>query len=998
LNKLVETEEELLSVFKDETIRNALYIASPDLFQELLNIEENKLPKDRHEKVFISLYKYYTRMCTRCTPFGTFAGVNLGYFAEQTDIRIGHMTEAKARLDMDYLCKLFYELSRQSSLYSALTFFPNNTLYKINDQWRYVEYQFNNSVDRFHNLVSINDNDILTKIIKDSIEGISYNSLKLLILSFDIEDREAEEYINELVQNQVLISNLYPSVTGREYQFRLFHDLAKMPSSRFDSIDRKIADIFTNRQDFRILTNQLENILSIFDAKPQTNHLVQVDLLKLPAACNVNHEIRKQVAEATDLLGRLMNNQKNTDLLEKFKIAYYERYEDKFLPLAFALDTDIGLGYKNAISIVNGNGTQYSDLKGKDIRTFKLKLLKTAIKNNRKDVEINDSDLNIVQTGSNISLASSFSFMGNLFYNDNKQLLIRYKLAGGSSALNLIGRFGFLSDDISGLCIDLALEEEKLHPDVILAEIAHLPQGRIGNVVMRPHYRNFEIPYLSYSALPAERQIDINDLYVGVINYRIVLYSKKHQKEVIPCLANAHNYSSDSLPIYHFLCDLNRQNNEPSIYWSWGELYEEEFLPRVTYKNIVLTPARWNFETKSFKKLLAGVDDTVILDKIKNIGLPDKVLITQGDNELYVDFGSKLGIHTFLKTCKKHDKIVVEEFLFSNENAIDGYANEIVIPFVNAKINTWTGTTAVELKHDEELFSPLSEWIFLKLYTGKKYSEKLLISHIAPLVKELKDQDIISKWFFIRYADPKDHLRIRFLLSTLEKREMLFSIVHKYLEKALSDRIIWDMQIGTYNRESDRYGKKTIAQSETLFSIHSEMILEILPMFSQLSGNDQVVQAATYIDLFLSCFDFELQQKNEFTTFQSSLFNKEFNLMKNKALRKTLNDDFRSIHNQLMMGMDYEKVQQNEVYLSLSNIYNKFNVQLRLIAEEVKRVHLEHPSKFNSIVASYVHMFINRLFKENQRQQEMKIYYFLTKYYSSSVARKRISFEHVPLN
>jgi len=42
-------------------------------------------------------------------------------------------------------------------------------------------------------------------------------------------------------------------------------------------------------------------------------------------------------------------------------------------------------------------------------------------------------------------------------------------------------------------------------------------------------------------------------------------------------------------------------------------------------------------------------------------------------------------------------------------------------------------------------------WLYYKIYCGARTADMLLTDMIAPLVAELKKQELIEKWFFIRY-------------------------------------------------------------------------------------------------------------------------------------------------------------------------------------------------------------------------------------------------------
>ncbi|MEF9476554.1 thiopeptide-type bacteriocin biosynthesis protein [Chryseobacterium sp. 1B4] len=57
---------------------------------------------------------------------------------------------------------------------------------------------------------------------------------------------------------------------------------------------------------------------------------------------------------------------------------------------------------------------------------------------------------------------------------------------------------------------------------------------------------------------------------------------------------------------------------------------------------------------------------------------------------------------------------------------------------------------------------PGGNWIYYKLYMGTKSADEILEDKIKPLADQLIEENVIDQWFFIRYNDPKYHLRIRF--------------------------------------------------------------------------------------------------------------------------------------------------------------------------------------------------------------------------------------------
>ena len=252
-----------------------------------------------------------------------------------------------------------------------------------------------------------------------------------------------------------------------------------------------------------------------------------------------------------------------------------------------------------------------------------------------------------------------------------------------------IGQVAGLSDLLKNKAWERK-KETNYQSDKILAEIVHIPESRTGNVLRRPVFRDYEIPYLSNSGVSTEYQIGLDDLMVSIKNDTIVLRSKKHNKEIIPCLSNAHNYSNKSLPIYHFFADLQSQNLKSIYSFSWGILETHyNYFPRVIYKDIILSKAKWSVNKKEIEPFYVqngtSLSETFTIWLTKR-NIPRFVNWVHFDNTLLIDFGKEIGIQLFLKSIQNHSKIVLEEFLFTEESVVkdkkgENYTNQIILSF-----------------------------------------------------------------------------------------------------------------------------------------------------------------------------------------------------------------------------------------------------------------------------------------------------------------------------
>ena len=121
-----------------------------------------------------------------------------------------------------------------------------------------------------------------------------------------------------------------------------------------------------------------------------------------------------------------------------------------------------------------------------------------------------------------------------------------------------------------------------------------------------------------------------------------------------------------------------------------------------------------------------------------------------------------------------------------------------------------------------------SSRLFLKFYVGWQAAEEVLLNDIAPLISRLRYAESIERWFYIRYADPENHVRLRIELRDAAATTARNAILAE-AESLLTGGRISRYALDTYDPEYERYGGiETIEDVERFFEMDSDCCLECL--------------------------------------------------------------------------------------------------------------------------------------------------------------------------
>ncbi|WP_345990742.1 lantibiotic dehydratase [Chryseobacterium sp. Chry.R1] len=1025
--KVFEPTTDIWEVIRqNDQIRIAIHYASPELSEQINLYLNNKIADSKKkEKLEKSVLKYLSRMSTRSTPFGTFSGISVVEESHQQNTQLcipnanSDYNHVKVKFDMEFLYQLSDYVEKQEYVFPYLKYKPNNSLYKLGNKYRYVEVSLEQG-GKSYDLSSVEYSEIIEELLKFSREGRYIHEMIDFDLIKDYSYEERSSFIKELIDAQIFMSELKPSTTGESHENIIISTLMRIDSecqgknTEIQKLKKKIEDILNkvatlDNQNFENHTQELEelyqSIRSIGNLYFTKSKLLQADLIKEPNNSSFDSENIKIIYEAMDALTRLSLKGRENSELKAFKKSFAKRYENQWVPVADAVDMEYGIGYGDKSGTHKNylvDDFQYTARNRSPLTKitwdnslhdfWKDKIL-AGLSNHSSDIEITESELKKFPKDEK-SLNATFCVSTSLVSNEENNKKIFLKYAGGPTANFLIGRFSTIDDQIKDLYHDIVDAEEKIHHDKIVAELNHLPQDRLGNVMHRANSRKYEIPYLVNSSVDQEYQIPISDLEIKLVNDEFILRSKQKKKEVLPYLSCALNYKAKGLPIFTFLAELQELQGTGSYALDLGFLPDFfERIPRINYKNIILRKASWKIPKSVIEALENTSSDHELLETwekyTKEKEIPAFFSISMFDNEMMINSHHATSLKIFIEEAKKHSVINIQESILEEYKAIkdtDGneYHNEMLYFFkkqIPAKISSNDIYCSEKELSAQRNYIIGSDWTYYNIYMGSNQSDKVL-TDLKEELDVLVENKSIDKWFFIRYNDPDYHIRLR-IFSNKQS-----SIPHLALNKVFNalyqDKRIIDISQNTYKRELERYGAKTIEPVESIFFHDSMMLTELLTVITHNYQNPEEIKwkAGIYIvHKYIEAFNISLEDACQYTSNVCDYFTNEFSFSRETIVQ--LDKDYnqkRIYYKNLIDEKKVEDIEEGEILFQIIDHY------FSLIREEIILHQLSH----DKLVESIIHMSVNRLFTNKQRLYEFSLYHILKRYYNQKINQNKV--------
>ena len=292
--------------------------------------------------------------------------------------------------------------------------------------------------------------------------------------------------------------------------------------------------------------------------------------------------------------------------------------------------------------------------------------------------------------------------------------------------------------------------------------------------------------------------------------------------------------------------------------------------------------------------------------------------------------------------------------------------------------------TRMEQNNRQREFIIGDNWLYYKVYSGEKTSEYILEDIILPLTEDLLNKDIIQKWFFIRYQDPDNHIRLRLFCKDKLNVGNVINAFQPLFTELINNGLVWSIQTDTYRRELERYGNETIEIFETLFFLESKIITKFLKINK---GTDREKTRWLFglkmLDKILESFNLDLNEKISLIEKMKTSFDGEFGM--NRFLKKQIDDKFR-LDKDIIISFVEDNTNSDFEELILFYVKNISPIILELLMlKKSNKIEVN----FDNLIFSYLHMSMNRLFKSKNRKHEIVMYNFLHRYYRLVAGRNK---------
>ena len=887
-------DQSLSEFLDDERVLLALHAASPELVRALRSPTTNAADRARAKR---KLRRYLIRMSTRPTPFGALAGAAIAKLGERTTLLVNETQVRHCRyLDVPWLLAFAHRVESNPEIFRQVNLQTNPCAFERGGRVHLREPNpLSTSATKDASLKA-------TKMVRRALDAartpIAYEALSRCLASSPSATAEKiQRFLADLWCQEFLFTDLRPPFTNGDpgrYLLERLKSLVGAEPYRFE-LEHHLA-----RVDAPLFGKQASNPDSPDRGTPAPDEgapRIHIDTV-FSSTGELNVAVAREAARAAELLLSLTPWPTGLPYITAYRQAFEDRYgKEREVLLLEMIDPEYGIGVP---PVYDGKKTPPGGERAAELRSRRetlFDLARTANADRRLEVELDEATLQRLRTWKPSLRGAPASLEINVFVSaasardldEGRFSIVVGPNVGAMEGGRSLGRF---AEALGPLGMKAYQDAARQHESVVsgkqCVELNYLPRKfPVANILVRPATRKFEVHVGVQPGVPLSQVVPVSDLVVGVRGGRFYVKSLKLNRPILIC--SGHMANVEFAPaICRLLTEMMFDGVAMLRDLDWGMAFMHPFLPRVRVGRAVISVAKWRISEVMAKRQFVLENNEAFRNSLARWrtewNVPRHVHLAEGDNRLVLDLENDMDLEDLrgeLRQVTGDEPMTLEEVYPSLADAwlrgsSGSFVAEYVVPLVIHADNrtkpaqaprpqpATLNTTAREATAASRLKPPGSDWLYIKLYTAPSLEDDLLTGPIRELACWARQSDIVQRWFFVRYADPQPHIRLRFQGVPAMLSEALLPKVLSWGQDLVKQDLCLRFAIDTYEPEIERYGGvDAIGLAEELFCLDSESVVGLLRLFGSQCPLRRVEVALFGLDFLFGTMGCSPVQKRE---------------------------------------------------------------------------------------------------------------------------------------
>ncbi|MET8684761.1 lantibiotic dehydratase [Streptomyces sp. NPDC004732] len=625
-------------------------------------------------------------------------------------------------------------------------------------------------------------------------------------------------------------------------------------------------------------------------------HAIQVDL-RLDGTVELSHEVARELERAAAALWRLAPSGRGR--LTSYHQDFVERYGlGRHVPVKELLDPDIGLGAPAGYRLPPSHRPDPGPAPlGAARQRLLLGLAAEAQARGAREVVLDEQWLRRLETaddGGSAERGGSADRDGADGGVRPPALELVVQIAAASAAavdrgdftlvLNgaatasggLMGRFAHLFEPAQAEAIRQTVRSAREAPTGRLAVQVHhqASHHRHANVAQVPTWLDGRLVIGAHPgpAAPGVTDLTLDDIAVCADSEGFRIVSVALGRELTPTALHVLNRELTAPNTVRFLIEAAAFGRRQWRLWEWGAAEDLPFLPAVRTGRTLLTPARW--------RLAATGPSLAEWREVWHV--PDHVQLALGDHRIPLNLTVPAHQEILRRECERTGEALVHE-LPLGQDSDGGWLHGPGGPHEVEAVATLTprqphpdaaqprsprparltqprtlrptGTALPVSRPGTGETPPGGPWLYASLYSSAERQDELLTGPLHRFLSALPtpsdETGGVDRWFFIRYADPDPHLRLRLHGDPSLLNGVLLPRLHDLAQQLAADGLARGLRLNSYSPETERYGGPTLlGAAEEVFHADSQLVLERLAA----PTSDRILATAHDVTGLISAF------------------------------------------------------------------------------------------------------------------------------------------------